>query len=116
MLRLMPGVWRQLTGVAHTLPYDARLVQAHQGGHPFTANEWASITVPTLVMCGTAKDTPAFLRHTAAALATALPDGRLVERKGLGHTKTLNPAVIADTVTAFLSFGSGDKAATDTRS
>jgi Alpha/beta hydrolase family len=116
ILRLMPGVWRKLTTVAHTLPYDAELVQAHQDGRPFAPNEWASITVPSLVMCGTPKDTPAFLRHAAAALATALPDGRLVERKGLGHTRKLNPAVIADTVAAFLASGSGATSARDTQS
>jgi hypothetical protein len=39
MLRLMPGVWRRLTKVAHTLPYDAKLVEARQTGNPFATNE-----------------------------------------------------------------------------
>ena len=112
MLRLMPGAWRQLTAVAHTLPYDAKLVEAHQSGHPFASTEWASVTVPSLVMCGTVRETPTFLRHAAAALTEALPNGRLVERKGLGHTKKLDPGVIAETITAFLASGTHDTTGT----
>lgn len=109
MLRLMPRAWRQLTAVAHTLPYDAKLCQTYQAGQPFTGTQWASVTVSTMVMCGTSKDTPTFLRHTAAALVEALPEGRLVERKGLGHTKKLNPAVIAETLGQFLTASAGNE-------
>jgi hypothetical protein len=30
--------------------------------------QWATVTTPVLVMCGTEQDTPAMLRHAAAAL------------------------------------------------
>jgi pimeloyl-ACP methyl ester carboxylesterase len=103
LLRLMPGVWKKLTAVAHTLPYDARLIDGYQAGQPLPAGQWSAVTVPALVMCGTEKDTPDFLRHAAAAVAEALPDARLVERKGLGHTKALNVKVIAATLTEFLT-------------
>jgi len=59
--------------------------------------------MPTLVMCGTEKESPGLLRHGSAAVAAALPDARLVERRGLGHAKKLTPAVIAATLTDFLS-------------
>jgi hypothetical protein len=39
-------------------------------------------------MCGTEKETPPGLPHAAAAVAAALPDGKLIERRGLGHTKS----------------------------
>ena len=103
MLRLMPGVWKKLTAVAHTLPYDARLIDGYQAGRPLPAGQWSAVTVPTLVMCGAEKETPDFLRHAAAAVAEALPNARLVERKGLGHTKALNVKVIAATLTEFLT-------------
>lgn len=103
LLRLMPGVWKKLTGVAHTLPYDARLVADYQAGRPLPAGRWAAVTMPTLVMCGAEQESPAFLLHAAAAVAAALPDSRLVERKGLGHTKALNARVIAATLTEFLA-------------
>ena len=59
--------------------------------------------MPTLVMCGASKETPAFFVHAAQAVAAALPDARLVQRRGLGHTKALNAPVIAATFTQFLT-------------
>jgi pimeloyl-ACP methyl ester carboxylesterase len=103
VLRLTPGVWKKLTRVAHTLPYDARLLADYQAGRSLPAGQWAAAAMPTLVMCGTEKESPAFLRHAAAAVAAALPSASLVERQGLGHTKALNARVIADTLTEFLT-------------
>jgi hypothetical protein len=59
--------------------------------------------MPTLVMCGADKETPAFLVHAAQAVTAALPGARLVQRRGLGHTKALNAPVIAGTLTEFLT-------------
>jgi pimeloyl-ACP methyl ester carboxylesterase len=103
MLRLMPGVWKRLTAVAPTLPYDARLVEDYQGGRPLPPGQWAAVRMPTLVMCGVEKESPPSIRHAAAAVAGVLPNARLVERRGLGHTKKLTPKVIADTLTGFLT-------------
>jgi pimeloyl-ACP methyl ester carboxylesterase len=103
MLRLMPGVWKALTAVAHTLPYDAAIMRGYQEGRPLPAGQWASVTMPTLVMCGASKETPALFEHAAQAITAVLPDGRLEQRRGLGHTKALNPSVIADTLTEFLT-------------
>ncbi len=103
MLRLMPKAWKALTAVAHTLPYDTAITRGYQEGRPLPAGQWESVTMPTLVMCGASKETPAFLVHAAQAVAAALPDARLVQRRGLGHTKALNAPVIADTLTEFLT-------------
>jgi pimeloyl-ACP methyl ester carboxylesterase len=103
LLHLMPGVWKRLTAVAHTLPYDAQLVDGYQAGRPLPAGQWATVKMPTLVMCGTEKESPAFLRHAAAAVADTLPNGQLVVRHGLGHAKKLTPKVIAATLTDFLT-------------
>lgn len=103
VLRLMPGAWKALTAVAHTLPYDAAIMRGYWEGRPLPAGQWASVTVPTLVMCGASKETPAFIEHAARAVAAVLPDGRLVQRRGLGHTKALNAPVIAGTLTDFLT-------------
>jgi len=103
LLHLMPGVWKRLTAVAHTLPYDAQLVDGFQSGRPLPSGQWAEVTVPAVVMCGTEKETPPGLRHAAAAVAAALPDGKLVERRGLGHSKKLTPNAIAAALTEFLT-------------
>ncbi len=101
LLRMMPHVWKRLTAVAHTLPYEALLVDGYQAGRPFPASEWAAVTAPTLVMSGTEQESPAYLRHAAAAVAAAIPDAQLVVRKGLGHAKKLTPMVIAATLADF---------------
>lgn len=103
MLRLMPGVWKRLIAVAHTLPYDAQLVEEYQAGRPLPAGQWAAVTSPVLVMCGTEQDTPPMMRHAATAVAAAIGDSELVMRRGLGHTKKLNAKVIAATLTDFLT-------------
>ena len=103
MLRLMPKAWKSLKAVAHTLPFDATIMRGYMEGRPLPARRWASVTMPTLVMCGASKETPAYLVHAARAVAAALPDARLVQRRGLGHTKALNAPTIADTLTEFLT-------------
>jgi pimeloyl-ACP methyl ester carboxylesterase len=51
-MRLMPGVWPRLKAVAHTLPYDAKLLEGYTAGKPLQGTEWVSVTMPTLVMVG----------------------------------------------------------------
>src|ERR1700722_18263063 len=73
MLRLMPKAWKALTAVAHTLPYDAAIMRGYMEGRPLPAGQWESVTMPTLVMCGAGKKTPAFPVHAAQSAAAALP-------------------------------------------
>jgi hypothetical protein len=81
MIKAMPGAWAKLTAVAHTLPYDTLLCENYQRGRPLPAGEWDSVTMPTLVMTGTERESPAFL----------------------GHAKKLTPKVISATLTEFFS-------------
>ncbi|HEY6541961.1 MAG TPA: alpha/beta hydrolase [Ktedonobacteraceae bacterium] len=99
LMRLMPGAWTQLTAVAHTLPYDAQLLESHPAGKPLSGNDWRSVTMPALVMAGS--ESPVFLRQDAQALAEALPHARLLTQKGLGHTKQLSPKLIASVLIEF---------------
>ena len=99
LMHLMPGAWAQLKAVAHTLPYDAQLLESHPAGKPLSGNDWKSATMPTLVMAGS--ESPAFLRHDAQALAEALPHARLLTQKGLGHTRQLSPKLIASVLEKF---------------
>ena len=101
LMRLMPGAWPKLTAVAHTLPYDAQLLESHPAGKPLSGNDWRSVTMPTLVMAGS--ESPAFLRHDAQALAEALPYARLLTQKGLGHTRQLSPKLIASVLAEFFA-------------
>src|SRR5690554_22833 len=101
MMRLMPGVWSNLMAVAHTLPYDAALLEGYMEGKPLSAGEWTTVTMPTLVLEGV--ESPVGLRHAAQALADVLPHAQLLSKKGLGHTKTLHTKIIAPELIAFFT-------------
>ncbi|WP_437180186.1 alpha/beta fold hydrolase [Paenibacillus andongensis] len=99
LMRMMPGVWSKLMAVAHTLPYDAALLEGYMDGKPLPTHLWNTVTIPTLVLEGT--ESPASLRHGAQALANVLPNAQLVSKKGLGHTKKLDAKMIASELAAF---------------
>lgn len=101
LMRLMPGVWSKLMAVAHTLPYDAALLEGHMAGKPLRADTWSTVRMPTLVLEGT--ESPASLRRAAQALVKVLPSSKLISKKGLGHTKKLDANLIsAELATFFL--------------
>jgi hypothetical protein len=51
-MRLMPGVWSKLKGMAHTITYDIAVMGNTQSGNPLPADHWAGVKVPTLVIDG----------------------------------------------------------------
>lgn len=99
LMRIMPGVWSNLMAVAHTLPYDAALLDGYMEGKPLPMDLWSGLTIPTLVLEGL--ESPAGLRHGAQALAQVLPNAQLISKKGLGHTKKLNAKLISDELATF---------------
>lgn len=99
MMHLMPGAWPKLEAVAHTLPYDAQLLEVYRARKPLSDEDWTAVTMPTVVMAGS--ESPAFLRNDAQALAEALPHARLLTQRGLSHTKKLSPKVIASVLVEF---------------
>jgi pimeloyl-ACP methyl ester carboxylesterase len=83
LMRLTP-MWKDLKATAHTLPYDwAALGKHRMYGAPLDPQEWASVTVPTLVAYG-AKSAPV-LQQGSRALAEVLPNAELRELEGVGH-------------------------------
>jgi pimeloyl-ACP methyl ester carboxylesterase len=91
MMRLMPWIWRKLEAVAHTLPYDAAVMNEFQ----VPASRLASIRIPTLVMYGAKTD--ARLKSAAQAVAAAVPDARLLTLAGQTHNvkpDVLTPALV----------------------
>ncbi len=71
-------MWAVLEALAPTLPYDAAIMDGTQRGDPSPLKQWASVTVPTLVMDGTTmmgrEDFHRFMRHGANEIATVLPE------------------------------------------
>jgi pimeloyl-ACP methyl ester carboxylesterase len=86
-----------LEAIAHTLVYDATIV----GDLSLPAERIASIATPALVVCGTG--TSPFMRAAAAAVADALPAGRLLELASQGHG--IDAEATAPVVAEFLRTG-----------
>jgi pimeloyl-ACP methyl ester carboxylesterase len=97
MMRLMPA-WKQMTGVAHTLPYDLTIVIDHQQGRPIAAGYYRQLTSETLVLAGA--KSPAYLRNAQAAIAHAVPHARCETLSGQTHQ--VKPKAVAPVVTTFL--------------
>lgn len=94
LMRLMP-IWKGLKATAHTLPYDWAALGKHtMYGAPLNPEEWASVTVPALVVSGA--KSPPVLRQGSRALAEVLPNAELRELEGISHNvkmKVLAPAL-----------------------
>ena len=91
------ATWSGMTGVAHTIAYDAAFVGAFMRGKPLPADHWTKVTVPVLVVDGGASD--AWMHHTADALAEVLPNA---SRQTLaGQTHSVDPKVLAPVIMEF---------------
>ncbi|WP_248580794.1 alpha/beta hydrolase [Nocardioides sp. InS609-2] len=87
-------VWKKLTGVAHTLPHDYAIVLRHQQGTPLPDGLYAASTTPTLVIAG--GRSAEYMLNSQAAVAAAVPDGRLEVLPGQTHmikAKVVAPVV-----------------------
>jgi pimeloyl-ACP methyl ester carboxylesterase len=98
MMRLMP-VWKKLTGVAHTLPYDLSLVIEHEQGRPLPDGYYDAVTAETLVIAG--GKSPEYMRNAQAAIAEAVPNARLEVLPGQTHM--IKAKVVAPVLTEFLT-------------
>ncbi len=96
LMRLMP-VWKKLTAVANTLPYDIAILAGNQSGEPLSPDRWAAVTISTLVMDG--GKSPAWMRHSAAALARVLPNAQHQTLPGQNHM--FGAAALAPTLLEF---------------
>jgi pimeloyl-ACP methyl ester carboxylesterase len=89
--RFRPG----LEAIAHTLAYDAAIT----GELSLPTGLLASVTVPTLVICG--KQSPPLFRAAARAVVEQLSSARLCELAGQTHD--ISPEATAPVIVEFLS-------------
>jgi pimeloyl-ACP methyl ester carboxylesterase len=97
LMRLMPP-WKKMTAVAHTLPYDLRIVIGHQQGEPLPTGYYDAVSAPTLVIAG--GKSPEYMRNGQAAIAAAVPGARLETLPGQTHM--VKPKAVAPVVERFL--------------
>jgi pimeloyl-ACP methyl ester carboxylesterase len=101
MVALMPLTppWKQMTAVAHTLPYDLSLVVDRQQGQPLPSGAYDGVTVPTLVIAG--GKSPAYMQNAQAAIAAAVPGAELLTLPGQTHMIKAKP--LAPVIAEFLT-------------
>jgi pimeloyl-ACP methyl ester carboxylesterase len=88
-MRLMP-MWKELEANAMTLPYDWTALGEHNmRGEPLQSEEWASVTVPTLVVYGA--KSPSNLQKGSRALAEVLPNAEVRALEGVSHNLKVKP-------------------------
>src|SRR2546430_16556928 len=89
------ATWSGMTGVAHTLAYDAAFVGTVMQGKPLPPDRWVKVTLPVLVADG--GDSSAWVHHGADARANVLPHASRHTLEGqthMGDPKVLAPATI----------------------
>ena len=98
-MRLMP-MWKDMAANAHTLRYDwAALGEHNMQGDPLRPAEWASVTMPALVVYGA--KSPSNLQNGSRALAEVLPNAQLRALDGMGHR--LKVDILAPVLAEFLA-------------
>jgi pimeloyl-ACP methyl ester carboxylesterase len=98
-MRVMMPVWRKLTAVAHTLPYDFAILDGLQSGRPLPAGRWDDVTIPALVVVG--GKSPAWFHNSMRSLAEALPNARHEVLEGQNHM--VKPKALAPLLSDFFA-------------
>jgi len=75
--------WPAFEAMAHTLVYDNTIVADTMLGKPLSEDQWASISMPTLVMDG--GNSPDYMHNGAQALLDVLPNAQHHRFPGQGH-------------------------------
>jgi pimeloyl-ACP methyl ester carboxylesterase len=78
--------WLGVEAVAHTLVYDATIMDGTMRGTPLPSDRWAAVTIPMLVIYGGAG--PAWSRNAAEALIKLLPHAKRRTLEGQFHDLT----------------------------
>jgi hypothetical protein len=91
--------WPAMEAVAHTLPYDGRLMAGVMSGKPIPPDRWSSVSASTLVLSG--GDSPPYQHAAVEALADILPSAK---RQTLaGQTHEVAPDVLAPALAGFFA-------------
>lgn len=100
IMRLMP-IWKKLLPVAHTLPYDASIMNDFE----LPASRLRAIRVPTLVVGG--GKSPASLKAAVRAVGETIPGARVAEVPKQTHA--IKAAALAPFVREFVFASRGSR-------
>lgn len=97
LFRASPA-WSARVAAAHTLPRELRVAERYR----FEPERFTNLTIPTLLLLG--GDSPDFFKAAIEAVATALPNSRVVVLPGQQHIAIdTAPTLFGREVLAFLS-------------
>ena len=82
LMSIMPGGGR-LAPMAHTVAYDAMIMNPYQQGNPLPAEIGKAVKVPTLVIVGS--KSPPWLQTGGEALASLIPSAEFAQLPGQSH-------------------------------
>jgi pimeloyl-ACP methyl ester carboxylesterase len=89
--------WSEVEVVAHTLVYDAMIMDGTMRGAPLPRDRWSALTIPTLVIYS--DEGPAWSRNAAESLVALLQNA---EGKALpGQFHTLTPEALTPVLEKF---------------
>ena len=96
LMSLWPPMWSKLKATAHTLPYEAAIIERYVRGRPVDDAYWAPVATPTMIVSG--EKSPEKLRKGAAAIAAALPVAEHRALPGVSHNVKMSALapVLAD--------------------
>jgi len=97
LVRVLP-LWKKLTAVAHTLPYEFALVGPFRQQAPLPHGYYDSVTAQTLMVSG--DKSYQYMRNAQPLIAQALPHGR--HESLPGQTHDVKPKAIAPLIAAHL--------------
>ena len=89
--------WFEVEAVAHTLVYDAMIMDGTMRGAPLPSDRWTTVTIPTLVIYGGAG--PEWSRNAAEAIIERLPNAERQTLQGQFHD--LTPEVLTSVLAEF---------------
>jgi pimeloyl-ACP methyl ester carboxylesterase len=97
LVRALP-LWKKLTAVAHTLPYEFALVGPFRQQAPLPLGYYDSVLAETLMVSG--EKSYQYMRNAQPLIADALPQGRVETLPGQSHD--VKPKAIAPLIAAHL--------------
>ena len=89
--------WPSVEAVAHTLVYDATIMEGTMRGRQLPVDRWQDVRIPTLVIYG--GEGPAWSRNAAETLVKLLPHAERHPLEGQFHT--LTPDALAPVLEKF---------------
>lgn len=92
-------MWPGMAAIAHTLAYDGAIMGDTMSGSAEPLKQFATVTIPTLVMDGGAS--AEWMHHGVAALAAVLPQSE--RRTFAGQTHAVDPNLLVPALIEFFS-------------